>query len=164
MYRFISYIKFLLSATNQHGVHSPFIYAFVTKGLYRKGDKKLSITENVLIKSIDYFSPKRIKLVSDSDQLRVKLNSIFKKLDYNTLPYDLLYMEHPDELMKNIDPKYIHNDTMLIVKGIYKSKSNTEKWRALQDLPRVRVTMDLYHCGIAFFRQEQAKEHFKIRI
>ena len=36
MYQLISYIKFLVSATNQHGVHSPFVYDFVTKCLYDK--------------------------------------------------------------------------------------------------------------------------------
>jgi tRNA G46 methylase TrmB len=36
MYQIIAYIKFLFSATNQHGVHSPFIYNFVTKCLYNK--------------------------------------------------------------------------------------------------------------------------------
>ena len=34
MYQLIAYIKFLFNATNQHGVHSPFIFEFVTKCLY----------------------------------------------------------------------------------------------------------------------------------
>lgn len=164
MYRFISYLKFLGSASNQHGVHSPFIYAFVTKGLYTKGNKQGSITENVLVKSIRYFSLKKVRIASDSNQLKVKLNSIFKDLEYDTLPCDLMYVEHPDDLLKNSDPKYIDNDSVLLVKDIYKSRSDTEKWIALKKLEQVTVTIDLYHCGIAFFRKEQAKEHFKIRI
>ena len=35
-----AYLKFLKSATNQHGVHSPFVYTFVTKCLYRKTSKE----------------------------------------------------------------------------------------------------------------------------
>jgi len=31
-----SYLFFLLNSTNQHGVHSPFVYNFVTKCLYKK--------------------------------------------------------------------------------------------------------------------------------
>lgn len=31
-----AYSRFLRKATNQHGVHSPFVYTFVTKCLYRK--------------------------------------------------------------------------------------------------------------------------------
>ena len=36
MYQIIQYIKFLLKSTNQHGVHSLFVYNFVTKCLYDK--------------------------------------------------------------------------------------------------------------------------------
>ncbi len=32
---FYSYFKFLITSTNQHGVHSPFVFDFVTKGLYK---------------------------------------------------------------------------------------------------------------------------------
>ena len=37
---FYSYFKFLLTSTNEHGVHSPFVFDFVTKGLYKKDLKK----------------------------------------------------------------------------------------------------------------------------
>lgn len=36
MHQVKHYIKFLLKSTNQHGVHSPFVYQFVTKCLYDK--------------------------------------------------------------------------------------------------------------------------------
>ena len=36
MHKFFSYIFFLFRSTNQHGVHSPFVYSFVTKCLYNK--------------------------------------------------------------------------------------------------------------------------------
>ena len=32
----ISYLKFLIRSTNQHGVHSPFVYNFITRCLYNK--------------------------------------------------------------------------------------------------------------------------------
>jgi len=164
VYRFISYIKFLLSATNQHGVHSPFIYGFVTKGLYRKGSKDLSITENVLAKSISYFSHKNIGLVNNSNELKIKLNSIFEALDYNTFPFDIIYANTLGKPFKTIGKEYIHNESMLIIEGIYATKQSCAIWNALKEQAHVRVTMDLYHCGIVFFRKEQAKEHFKIRI
>ena len=36
MYQIISFIKFLFRSTNQHGVHSPFVYGLVTRCFYDK--------------------------------------------------------------------------------------------------------------------------------
>ena len=154
----------MLSATNQHGVHSPFIYSFLTKGLYRNGNKNLSITENVLAKSISYFAYKNIGLVTDSNPLKIKLNAIFEGLDYTNSPFDIVYAGIDSNAFKTIANTHLHNETILIIEGIYKTKECTKQWTAYKELAQVRVTMDLYHCGILFFRKEQAKEHFKIRI
>ena len=164
VFRFLSRIKFLLSATNQHGVHSPFVYDFVTKGLYRKGNKAFTVTENVLIKSISYFSFKKIGILKASNHIKVQLDSVFENLQYNSLPYDIIYTNVKNKPFKNMDTTYIHNGTMLIITEIYGSKETLELWKEIQKLKEVRVTIDLYHCGLVFFRREQVKEHFKIRI
>ena len=39
-YSFWSYINFIFSATNQHGVHSPFVYNLVTKCFYNRTKRK----------------------------------------------------------------------------------------------------------------------------
>lgn len=36
LYQITSYIKFLVKSTNQHGVHSPFVYNLLTKCIYKK--------------------------------------------------------------------------------------------------------------------------------
>lgn len=50
-----AYLKFLTKATNQHGVHSPFVYAFVTQCLYdckpKQGYKILKDYRNSLLNS-----------------------------------------------------------------------------------------------------------------
>jgi len=40
----------------------------------------------------------------------------------------------------------------------------TQAWEAIKKHPKVTVTIDTFSFGIVFFRQEQAKEHFKIRV
>jgi len=164
VFRFLSRIRFLLSATNQHGVHSPFVYNFITKGLYLKGTKRFSITENILIKSISYFSCQKIRIIKGSHELKPKLDSIFETLEYESLPYDIMYTSIQNKPFKNSDTEYNHNESMLIVTGIYESKESLALWKEIKKREEVRVTIDLYHCGLVFFRREQAKEHFKIRI
>jgi len=39
-FHFFQYVKFLLNSTNQHGVHSPFVYHLVTKCFYTQGNQK----------------------------------------------------------------------------------------------------------------------------
>ncbi len=163
MYRFYSYLKFLFTATNQHGVHSPFIYNFITKGLYIQGNSQFTITENILVKSISYFNFKKISLVAANNPLKIKLNSIIEYLDYNTSPFDIIYADRNCKPFNTISSTYFHNDSILLVEGIHNSKKKTKQWEKLKNLPEVSVSIDLFHCGMLFFRKEQAKEHFKIR-
>ncbi|MFX0558219.1 hypothetical protein ACOCEA_15560 [Maribacter sp. CXY002] len=163
MYRLLSYLRFILTATNQHGVHSPFIYNFITKGIYRKGNPQFTITQNLLAQSIFYFNFKKIGLVSEDNSLKIKLNSVFEGLDYNALPIDIVYADDKSEPFKTISRKYLHNDSLLLIEGIHNSKKKYQNWEQLKKLPEVSVSIDLFHCGILFFRREQVKEHFKIR-
>ncbi|QOD61078.1 class I SAM-dependent methyltransferase [Polaribacter haliotis] len=66
----IKYFIFLLKSTNQHGVHSPFVYNLVTKCFYKKTDKNrwnyfLTIKQHLLdnkqsIKVTDFGSGSRV--------------------------------------------------------------------------------------------------------
>lgn len=57
-----------------------------------------------------------------------------------------------------------HNDSVFIFDDIYWSKGMTEAWKYIKTHPDVMVTVDCFHLGFVFFRKEQVKEHFKIRI
>ncbi|WP_405605293.1 O-methyltransferase [Polaribacter sp. Asnod1-A03] len=58
----------------------------------------------------------------------------------------------------------VKNDSVWIFDDIYWSTEMKEAWAEIKKHSRVTVTIDVFHFGIVFFRKEQAKEHFKIRV
>ena len=164
MYRSIAYVKHLITATNQHGVHSPFVYKFVTQCLYTKVKFKGLKVENVLVKSIRHFSFEKIKIDSNDACIEQRIqNELRLKVSYES-PYDLIYFDDPPEKLLLMYTNKIHNDSMIILGNIHKNKSATFIWDHLRNNEMVTVSIDLFYCGVLFFRKEQAKEHFKIRI
>lgn len=66
--------KFIWKSTNQHGVHSPFVYQLVTNCIYKKSD------ENILSKIIDY----RKELLANNNIIKITdLGFGSKTLDNN---------------------------------------------------------------------------------
>ncbi|MDQ8053050.1 MAG: class I SAM-dependent methyltransferase [Pedobacter sp.] len=57
----------------------------------------------------------------------------------------------------------INKQTMLIFDDIYWSEGMKEAWQEIKSHPQVTITIDLFWIGLVFFREGQAKEHFKIR-
>ena len=164
LFKIIKYLNFLFKASDQHGVHSPFVYDFVTKCLYLKPRRSSSKAINVLLNSLSYFKVKNFWLPSNSAILQKQVQLEFPGLT-SSKPYDLVFIEASaleqqiSELFENI-----HNDSVLLVNSIYKNQTNSDRWEKIKKHKKARVTIDMYHCGAIFFRQEQALEHFKIRI
>lgn len=164
VFHLLSYLKFIIRSSNEHGVHSPFVYNFLTKGLYTKRQSHTPLEEHVLTKAISYFNYKSIGFVDADDYIKEKIVANFDHLAFDTLPLDVIYVGENGTLFKSISKASYHNDTMLMINGIYKNRERKVSWERIKKLPEVSVTLDLFHCGLVFFRKEQAKEHFKIRI
>lgn len=256
MYQIKQYIKFLFKSTNQHGVHSPFVYQFVTKCLYDKKKydayKKLQNYRKTLknskvelditdlgegSKTLDNNTRKVNQMVSTSSSSKkevkllfrvakyFKLESVlelgtslgmgtyaftlansnskittiegckntsnftksqFQNLDVHNVNFNIgafaSEIESIDETHfdciyfdghhnKEATIKYFeallskaHNDSIFIFDDIYWSKDMTEAWDYIKAHNTVTVTVDCFHLGFVFFRKEQAKEHFKIRL
>lgn len=256
MYQIIAYIKFLISSTNQHGVHSPFVYNFVTKCLYdkekypkytklknyrntlKKSDIILEITDlgegskvldskkrrvakmirkssstkketKLLYRVTNYFKPKTIlelgtslgmgayaMALSDAASNITTIEgcpntSNFAKTKFkefgvdnikfitgdftaiiptlSTKGFDLIFFDgHHNKVatiqyFESLLPK-TNNDTVFIFDDIYWSKGMTEAWEYIKAHRAVAVTIDCFSLGFVFFRKEQAKEHFKVRV
>lgn len=164
-FKLLRYLKFLLSSTNQHGVHSPFIYNYVTKGLYTRVKHGGSKTFGVLLKSIAYFNLKNVWLPKDQKVINRRIVAHFPSIQINKGPYDLIFIDISDsEAEFPLISNNSHNETLLIVDSINENKGYQRLWEKIKNQEKVTVTVDMYHCGAVFFRKEQAKEHFKIRI
>ena len=255
-YQLTQYLKFLLNSTNQHGVHSPFVYNLVTKCFYDsssyeayynieeykkkllnnhakinvndlgKGSQAMKSTTRsisnmakyagttifrakLLFRLVSYFQSKHIlelgtslgiatqamclgnteanittiegcpnlsefsKVNFGNHQLKniTLLNQDFrsaiKTLSSNT--FDLIFFDgnHQKDATLYYFEKLlptVHNDSVFIFDDIYWSKDMTEAWNTIKKHPKVSVTIDTFIWGFVFFRKEQLKENFKIRV
>ncbi|MBJ7882945.1 O-methyltransferase [Gelidibacter salicanalis] len=256
MYQFIAYLKFLLKASNQHGVHSPFVYHLVTKCFYDRSDHEayadlasyrsellnnadsIHITEfgsgskvfksderhikaiaktsgtslrnaKLLFRIVRYFQPQEVlelgtnlgigtqamalahpqanittiegcpellkvanrnfsdRKLSNIKSLQGSFKDKIQELPQST--WDLIFFDghhSKDATLAYFDLLLptAHNDSVFIFDDIYWSKGMTEAWDIIKKHPQVTVTVDTFNWGIAFFRKEQLKEHFKIRV
>ncbi|MFO7719706.1 MAG: class I SAM-dependent methyltransferase [Gillisia sp.] len=272
MYQIVAYIKFLLKSTNQHGVHSPFVYNLLTKCLYKKEEKPAFKTIRSYIKAVrldtriisvkDFGAGSRVfksnerkvcdiaKNAAISTKRAVLLNRLtsylnintalelgtslgisstaitagnkvklitlegcpetsklaqeyFKKFGLNTITLkvgnfdELLSEENWSQEITNATPALDHqkkqhsldliyfdgnhqkestlnyfkqllplanNDSVFIFDDIHWSKGMEEAWEEIKVHPRVRVSIDSFFWGLIFFREEQEKEHFTLRL
>jgi predicted O-methyltransferase YrrM len=255
-YRIKTYLQFLLKSTNQHGVHSPFVFDLVTKCFYDKtkfedykkfedyrnslltndysievndlgvgsqvmktSKRKInSIAKNsgttskraeLLFRLSNYFKPNNILELGTSlgigtqalslgnpnvkittiegcpniskftqerfrdlglenvEQLTGDFSAFLPRLSKNS--YDLIFFDgnHQKEATLHYFETLLstaHNDTLFIFDDIYWSRDMTEAWETIKQHPKVTVTIDTYFWGFIFFREEQQKEHFTIRV
>lgn len=255
-YLLSEYIKFLFKSTNQHGVHSPFVFQLVTKCFYDKkntsryehfnnfrrhlfnnhnaitvtdfgaGSKVFKSNRRTISKiaknagiplkraqllfrlvqytkshdilelgtsigmatsAMAYANPKaHITTIEGCPETAKVANIQFKKFNLNNIhlevgrfddvlpklknqTYDIIYIDgnHQKEatlMYFNTLSKSVHNDSIVIIDDIHWSKEMTEAWQQIKELPKVTITIDTFFWGMVFFRKEQAKEHFIIRV
>ncbi len=164
MHYFLKYLNHLISATNQHGVHSPFVYEYVTKCLYNKKRYSKQKDINTLFKSIAFFSVEHIMTNPTDVSLETLLQEEFNIKASDNVPVDLIYFDCPREDIVPSFLKKVHNNSILFFSNIHQKKERSEIWERLTQHEDITVSIDLFYCGMLFVRTEQVKEHFKIRI
>lgn len=86
-----------------------------------------------------------------------------------TKKYDFVYIDgnHNKENTLNyfeILLDRINHNSVLIFDDIYWSLEMTEAWQQIIQHPKITVSIDTYYWGFVFFRKEQEKQHFTIRV
>jgi predicted O-methyltransferase YrrM len=257
MTKVYSYLKFILKSSNQHGVHSPFVFDLTTKCFYKKKDIlknntlksyknklltntcKIKVTDfgagskvfksdlravnkiakyaginskraHLLSRITDYFKPNTILEIGTSLGIGTSAlhlgnpsakittlegckntaeiaKNLFEQFSFqnievftgefsktlSTLKFknslDMVYFDgnHQKEATLNYFNhclQFINNESFFIFDDIHWSKEMESAWEEIKKHPEVKVTIDTFQWGIVFFRKEQEKEHFIIRV
>ena len=83
--------------------------------------------------------------------------------------YDLVFFDgnHQKQATLEYFEKLLptaHNDSVFIFDDIHWSPEMEEAWEEIKKHPQVSVSIDTYQWGLVFFRKEQAKQDFIIRV
>ncbi|WP_026714257.1 O-methyltransferase [Flavobacterium daejeonense] len=89
--------------------------------------------------------------------------------DSQPTTHDLIYFDGNHSKQATLDYfelllPTITNDSVWIFDDIHWSAEMEEAWEAIKKRPKVSVTIDTFQWGLVFFRREQPKEHFVIRV
>ena len=157
-----SYLQFLIKSTNQHGVHSPFVYNYITKGLYepQKDFSNFNKTNQWLVQSIQYFKPNKIYITDKTLLEDIKEISINKTVDLSIA--DLILERYAPENHTRIRQTInsIGNSQLLLIASYSYSKSFFDE---LRKNPEITLVVDFYYGCLISKRTEQPKQNFFIR-
>ncbi len=93
------------------------------------------------------------------------LDDVLKK--YKQLDFAFIDGNHKQKATLNYFYKILplaHNNSIFVFDDIYWSEGMTMAWEEIKHHPSVGITVDLFFIGLVFFRKEQTKQHFKLRI
>ncbi len=255
-YQIKSYLKFLSRSSNQHGVHSPFVYNLITKCFYDrtnfeayktlqqhrsnllKDPSSIEVTDfgagsrvfksntravaaiaknagiskkrqRLLVRIVRYLGSSeilefgtslgmataalslgnpsaQIQTVEGCSNTALKAKDAWRKFQLkniqlhqkkfeefldtaNTKNYDLVFIDgnhNKDRTLFYFESllEKVNNDSVFIFDDIYWSSEMTAAWQEIIAHPQVTVSIDTFQWGLVFFRKEQPKQHFSIRL
>jgi hypothetical protein len=159
-------LKFWWQATNRHGVHSPFVYGFLDKGLYRRELRRYPAQKRLLLAAVDYFGIGSVIAPGPGSSAGAWLREKRPGLRWDTPPTDLFIYDDPNEDLLALPERagLWHDHSILFVGNIRKDRGRHEIWRQACEMTEARVILETYAAGLLFFRKQQAPQHFRIRI
>lgn len=169
-----AYFKFWLKSSNEHGVHSPFVFNWITQGVYLKNPswKARSRKEVFVERVIAYFKPEQVVWLSLSpvSDILMRQTMFFLNTDSLTTLSKGVQMIYIDGT-QSVDSETVietllslGNDGFVLVDKRADKSETKVLWEALLVSDKTTVTMDFYYFGMAFVRREQFKQHFAVRL
>ena len=186
LYTLKSYIKFILTSTNEHGVHSPFVYSLLTKCIYKKQHKDtkqhlMSKKKQIIpYKIASYFKSNEILVVGNSKNAASLLSLArpnssvtavedFFETQTSEKHFDLVYINTTNNNINLVSlfEKLLysaHKNCVFIFEGIYTNTENTKAWQHIIASQDVTVSIDGFYLGLIFLKKGQEKQHFILRL
>jgi hypothetical protein len=169
--RLYKYFNYYFNASNGkgHGVHSPFVFNFISSVLNNKELKQEVPSSNkyrTLVNCMVAFY-KPIALMELELNPLNKANVLEEIEKVNTI--GLFYLKQNKNtadlmLYFNAAIKKVNTHSIVIFENIHNSKEMEASWEQIKMHKEVKLTIDVYKLGIVFFRKEQLeKENFIIR-
>lgn len=98
-----------------------------------------------------------------------KFDDFLDNLNRNNQKFDMIFLDGHHQYEPTIRyfeklQKHIHNDTIVILDDIYWSIEMQQAWQELKRHKNVKQSVDTFHFGILFFRKDQFKQDFVIRL
>ncbi|MEC4114266.1 hypothetical protein [Myroides pelagicus] len=162
-----SYFSFWKKSSNQHGVHSPFVFSLLTKGLYLKDNRwsQMKKKDAFLERIYEYFSPSSFVVINGD----LKNDNLFSRGLVSGEVISSLDMIYVGQAGKDVITtsdlySYMHNDSVLMIDRRFKNAVSEQLWQEIVCDDRFIVTLDFYYYGVAFIRTEQLKQHFVLRM
>ncbi len=122
--------------------------------------------ENILKNCKLHFDPNNINQITFINN---EFSNFLSSHNIKDKKFDMIYFDgnHSKkatlEYFNSLLPT-INNESYWIFDDINWSKDMNEAWQIIKNHPKVSVSIDTFQWGIVFFRKEQAKENFVIRV
>jgi predicted O-methyltransferase YrrM len=120
-------------------------------------------TANVAKNQLDNFDCNNVdSVITEFENFLVSEN--LQATDYDLIYFDGNHSKKATLAYFDLLLPTITNDSVWIFDDIHWSAEMEEAWEIIKNHPKVTVTIDTFQWGFVFFRYEQEKEHFVIRV
>jgi predicted O-methyltransferase YrrM len=92
------------------------------------------------------------------------LSIVLADKQYDLIYFDGNHQKEPTLQYFNQCLKTVHNNSIFIFDDINWSPEMQLAWQEIKSHPKVTITINTFFWGMVFFRKEQKKQHFTIRV
>jgi hypothetical protein len=182
------YLFFLFKSRSGFDLHSPFVYTLYSKVLRVQNEYPGYIQAETLFPGINqkkyyrllfrlsaWFKPKTICFYGrEESREKAYLHSGYPEssiINFESNPegtVDLVFMDLEfikDPLNKSFSSlrQHISGETVFIIWSVDDPGALSDNWKAIQDLPGVTLTINLFRTGLVFFNENLSREDFRLR-